>query len=1153
MQVCFPPVARSSGAVDWRTVAIDGGATTTYAGLVDARGLELLLDALAPWLRVLLLGGWDVTEVMLGVADPPDALGVVHPPGSWLCLDLATGTARAMPGLWRDATDHWHRVAAAYAAFVAEGRLPPEYGAPVQVAVLLRLRGLRDPTTGEPLHFDLLPEAAFARLGEVAAGDSYEIVYADPSLPRPTTLGELCAWLAAAVEGDQLQALRALASRWVAVGAGAGLPVGLRGLLDAAAWASPSAGTPPGEALRAAAADLFAGAAALPFDPMAALVAELSQEAAPLTDLLDHWAAPGSASSKAPLAAATAAIADAVALARSRRSDLPDALLANLGALPWLDVLVAFAQAGLVGPPGVGTEVDEWEVEEPVQIGFAPGDPEGTYELWVLPFSQRVLVSRPRPLPDVAFAACFTWEWLPDHESGVATLVLVAAPGIALALPDGEPDGWRLEIYRVQSPSLVGDWGVRIRPETLLADYPALVGGAPEVSPRLQIRYTQTGAVFRMPSKETEQYWELEVEVDPLSGDDRFGFWLHDPPTGVLEALEFHVLTTPDVRVRYTEHGLNALTISDETFWRDGMVFSISDAALTVDTLFPHGRLQEGDFARIPFPGGPFEVDDFRNRPPDAYELKWNVGFGYDVVTFILDVAIGAIPIVGDLVDAIELLQALYTGRDKWGRPLTRWDYVFMGAGVLVPIGSSAFFRKLGQGTMEGLDEAADLVGGSTGAIGDALEGLPPLSRVEFEERLARARAFDSLDPAAKTDLTDWLKRTYGDLGAAVHGERVYLDELARLDGFSVPELDRAYRAWAGGDPDLTIEDFVRAMRRDTSADTVRARLILRALLGDDLTVASRTERYVPMQALRWPMNAARALSGHSARWPDIVAGLRDEDAIRRALELHYDDARIEGVIRVLKTLGDGELHRLDDARLGRLLGNWQGRRDAGKPVPSLQEILQIMADGVVVVDEICAGIDGGVHAGLREDVLRVKGIEEFFYGAITRCGTENGARFEVANLAHELVMLGRVQGVADPWKRLTAQIWVDGKKGPDIGILDAERTTVRLVQCKSFSDAGKVTSFTARSNVVLNQLASDLSRLRKQGFAVDVDGRRLPVDPVLTWRLDWKRVEGGGDLQARAEEFQRQIDQILADPAALAALGMDVDDPPIRVVVELL
>ena len=120
------------------------------------------------------------------------------------------------------------------------------------------------------------------------------------------------------------------------------------------------------------------------------------------------------------------------------------------------------------------------------------------------------------------------------------------------------------------------------------------------------------------------------------------------------------------------------------------------------------------DPAVVPPQGVPLNLDHFATqgnyRGPDAHRLIYaNEMREFDKAK--ADVAIGMIPIVGDLVDIGEFFYAAGTGRDRWGEKVTGADLVIMGVGAvigLIPflggIGSAA--KRAGRAAVKLADAA---------------------------------------------------------------------------------------------------------------------------------------------------------------------------------------------------------------------------------------------------------------------------------------------------------------------------------------------------------------------------------------------------------------------------------------------------------------
>ncbi|HEX7903426.1 MAG TPA: hypothetical protein VF487_06080 [Chitinophagaceae bacterium] len=99
-----------------------------------------------------------------------------------------------------------------------------------------------------------------------------------------------------------------------------------------------------------------------------------------------------------------------------------------------------------------------------------------------------------------------------------------------------------------------------------------------------------------------------------------------------------------------------------------------------------------------------WEVDDINLIPQQGDAIVpqpgWRVGtvltsesLRFTLLTTAMDLNIGMIPVLGDLVDIGEFLYALFTDKDKWGRKVTTEEKVMMGIGALLPFVSSAVLK----------------------------------------------------------------------------------------------------------------------------------------------------------------------------------------------------------------------------------------------------------------------------------------------------------------------------------------------------------------------------------------------------------------------------------------------------------------------------
>ena len=185
---------------------------------------------------------------------------------------------------------------------------------------------------------------------------------------------------------------------------------------------------------------------------------------------------------------------------------------------------------------------------------------------------------------------------------------------------------------------------------------------------------------------------------------------------------------------------------------------------------------------QVPLQGTPLNVGMIGSRrQPDAHEWIDTSDIASTVATTALDVGVGAIPIVGDLVDIGEFVWALATDRDRWGRKVSTSDKVLMGIGAiigLIPLlgGVGSLLRGGGRAAVK-IAEAAASVGksadelelilwqlrnavkpGDSGAVSKFVQAVrrgEDLAAEEVEELQALLRRVGASDlaPAQRTSL----------------------------------------------------------------------------------------------------------------------------------------------------------------------------------------------------------------------------------------------------------------------------------------------------------------------------------------------------------------------------------------------------------------
>ena len=79
----------------------------------------------------------------------------------------------------------------------------------------------------------------------------------------------------------------------------------------------------------------------------------------------------------------------------------------------------------------------------------------------------------------------------------------------------------------------------------------------------------------------------------------------------------------------------------------------------------------------------------------DQDDLNMTSSHGWrDVLADVLDGTIGSLPLIGDLYDALQLAGAVITGKDFFGRRVSRAQLMLLGAAVMLPLGISVIAAR---------------------------------------------------------------------------------------------------------------------------------------------------------------------------------------------------------------------------------------------------------------------------------------------------------------------------------------------------------------------------------------------------------------------------------------------------------------------------
>lgn len=585
---------------------------------------------------------------------------------------------------------------------------------------------------------------------------------------------------------------------------------------------------------------------------------------------------------------------------------LPKETIDELRDMSWLGVLVTLVANGVLTPPALQIEVPGGGVTEPVE---AKRVDECTVEVTVrgqLTITMRlvrdaagiaVFPNEPAGEDRTILAPIreFTWDYLvPPDPTRAPVFVVVAAPGVDVDVPDSPaPVGWEPLVIRVQDAAVVPQWGTAVDPSLLLAPYeisPAgtqgfelVMPGQPPAAPGLQVLPRPDGVSLSYPLYPTGDGVKLvgvniTLGPDALgSPDERFAWdvtYYHDTRAG---------LVLPDPTAHVSVWVTAGVTV---------------EVVTTVPTEFRDFRLQTEvwrvrDYADIPPFGSelPFDTGALEHfdRFADGWEPLWTSNDGEMPagnftptgtfleqlafsawLTFVADLMVGMIPLVGDVVDIADFAHALATGTDKWGQPVTKIGLICLGVGAMMPFASGSLAKGMGQ-TIEGLTRPVGavptpptpmrLTGGTPATAGPVafIEGVDTLvqralrpqgmSVAEAETLVRRTTTWRNLSPFQRADVANSLRSFVSkyaqDFARTAVGQFLVLDDIvdATGTGFRIPSLKRDHGYWQSRmlahDPnaDTSVEAFIEAATLQRFAGPVgppslRSRAMLQALLG---------------------------------------------------------------------------------------------------------------------------------------------------------------------------------------------------------------------------------------------------------------------------------------------------------------------------------
>jgi hypothetical protein len=249
-----------------------------------------------------------------------------------------------------------------------------------------------------------------------------------------------------------------------------------------------------------------------------------------------------------------------------------------------------------------------------------------------------------------------------------------------------------------------------------------------------------------------------------------------------------------------------------------------------------------------------------------------------------LDIGVGLIPIVGDLVDIAEFAYALKTDRDRWGRKVSTEEKALMGIGAVLPIVGAGMLRGASRVGRKAIAEVAEATARNTDEAARIVHGIESLSEAELQN----VRRWDDLlrrgDRIPEGEL-DAARAILTKIGRAVPGESGALTGLALRDmvnesgsGFRIPELQEAYRkALAEAESQGAKQPSPQEWLRSTQG---RERLLVETTLGPEATAiefAANVDDYVAAMRREVAAGGTAARSWDWNRFPELPKGTKWE------------------------------------------------------------------------------------------------------------------------------------------------------------------------------------------------------------------------------------------------------------------------------------
>jgi len=842
---------------------------------------------------------------------------------------------------------------------------------------------------------------------------------------------------------------------------------------------------------------------------------------------------------------------------------------ATVSTTDWLQVLLALAETAVIAPAGypdgsgdIGTAPDTggaMEFVNPVWNSSA----EVVLELARTSFdgpAPATIVVQATALCQTSIDKAFVWDYLGYSDiRRLPKVIVLAGPGVQI-VPDARlGELYDMEILRVWDYESLPLPGSRIQPELHLVPFveawtptdtaaylEEFVLAEPKTVPLYGVKVypLPDGIALEYPAPRTAQdppAWRIVATVqDAQSGNTRITYdavfgrrsTSDIAPLGDPSGLALSLWVSSGVTVLWEELGPapSWLLYAEPQVWR---IPDAADIPLQGSTLpfFP----QAGPVLAVAAEAGPPLPTPSVPLPHPATQVTFpeppdpdDDGYGkFSPLLDVVDVLVGAIPIVGDLVDAAELGQSLVTHTDRWGRPVTAYQQAFMLFGCLVPFVSSSALRSASRG-------ADDVVGYAVAVARDmnvpllryldAIISASPSELRLLRELALQSPSFRRFSPAWQRKVIDGLaelaqfeplaRRLGEEAGTGLIEDSFHLIDLLGPSGVHpwLPSLLNPYRRYLrthGLTP--SIENLMKWLENTEGPPKAIIEALItepafRSVRKGDLAVvppklSSRFPDFADMVFLRTAKSAD--YYGATGLGAVLDAGERlvlDADSGRRVVQFATQD-QLTALLPHLETLlrgvsPTGGLDALDPALVRTLMG----RRTLGEAdmAEMLMRSLHIIDGHTRQISDAVA--DGGTHLGMDVGTfLRLRGHRSAIADMVTQSGYKQGPGLEVITAIEEWARRTLAHPTDDPADFMTLQEIISGLKGADL--TREFEGMIQLVDSKAVINlATSLKSQKAIAAQALRWVNLIKARILRPTLP---NGAKLPTHPEVWFRVD--------------------------------------------------